>query len=209
MKTKKFMYVVVAITVILVFGSVVSTEAAVMYSNIGPGNSFSTSIAVRASGPQSTWGESDVAEMFIPIISDYIGSIGVGVLSGKSTYDTMQMDLWVAADNGGLPGQILEATSCTMSGYTRCVQTAAFSGSTYLEAGTKYWIVMSASENNWFQWYASDPEVSGRIGYKTTGDWNAFDYYAGSSLRVNSIPEPATILLLSIAGLLIRRKRNA
>jgi hypothetical protein len=206
--TKDFMCIVMAVTIIFVLGSIVLTEAAVMYSNIGPSESFSATAAVRASGPESTWNaEFDVAEMFAPVTSGYIGSIGVGVLSGKSIYETVQIDFWIAADNGGLPDQILEATSCTMSGYTRCVQTATFSGKTYLTAGTNYWVCMSAPGDNWLYWYASDPEISGRVGYKTTGDWDAFDYYAGSSLRVNSVPEPATICLLTLGALSLRRRK--
>ena len=187
-------------------------EGALIYSNIGPGESFSGSTSVTAAGPTSIWGESSAAARFVAIADGHLGTVEVGVLSGKSIYETAHMDLWIATDGGGLPGTIIETASGTMTGGTRGLSMVMFGGTTMLTAGTSYWIGMSAPADDWFWWYVSDPAVAGRIGYKTTGAWDAFDYYAGPSLRVSTvsdIPEPgAGFLLLSGWLIAVLRRRG-
>jgi hypothetical protein len=169
----------------------------ILFSNFGPGDSFTTSQGVTVSG-SPTFFLAD-ANQFIPTITAGVERIDVALfVFGPSDSVILQL----RADNLGRPGTVLESyTLADLPFVPAKVVSANSTLRTTLFAGTPYWIaVVPGSETTLGGWNDSlgsnglsiqsgDPDfITGFVGEFSTGQ---------SAYRVVGVPEPGS---LSLAG---------
>jgi len=133
-----------------------------------------------------------------------------------NTSGTAQIDVIVADDNAGVPGNILDQTSVTAPGAATIV-TATFSGTVPLTTGQQYWVWLSAPDDGLSSWYWN---VMGDVDLRAMGtnlssggSWAASTGNARSAFRVEGailVPEPGTFVLLGLGavGMVLYRRRK-
>ncbi len=161
----------------------------------------------RLDGPGNEW---DMAMRFTtPGDADYpLG--GVDLALWHSTGSAL-VDVMVAPDVSGHPGAALETVQVTAPDTAGLVW-AVFSGNSILSANTAYWVWLSApTAGSESFWKDSSPGLSGTKASSADGGatWNPGTATL-SAFEVNTLPEPATLSLLSLGlGVLVARGRRS
>lgn len=157
------------------------------------------------------------AQLFTPTASGALTDIWVPIWQVPFSTDPDGVTVSIVANtNGAYPTEadILESwtldTFASWSSWSaphHLVSTAA----PVLDAGTSYWIWMNATDRSdatWCGWAMnSDPALTFPHTLKREGeDWLGVSNSTAGALRVDVVPEPASMLLLCAAGLLLRRR---
>ncbi len=118
-------------------------------------------------------------------------------------------DFSVNLEDGGLPGTEIATFHLQGITTTQQVLAATLSQNVTLHSGTQYWIVGSTPSGQ-VNWSLGD-STFGPAAYSVSGgDWEYLDHanVSGFTLLGTPVPEPATLGLLALGGLLaIRRPR--
>jgi hypothetical protein len=182
-----------------------ATDGAVLYSNLGAGDSYSTA-------GYSVANNFTVAGSFIPVSSSYLGSVDLGLNYNRFVSPNQRIaSVALASDSSGTPGPVIEqlgsVTASGASDLTSSGVVTAFSTShSFLSAGTKYWIVLSAVSGNDDSWKINTTSDPNRSGTKfSTNNWNVGG--SNPAFRVNDVPEPALVAPLFFAATFLRRWR--
>lgn len=183
-------------------------QADVIFSNLGPGDTFSAGGRILQGESVGTIGNVDQASSFTVGGTSYLlDSLELGV----NLTAAGPLDVILAADNGGEPGAELETISLNL-GTGEQLAFAAAAGTTTLDANTTYWVIADAQgslDGGWrFNTTGDVGLTAGRsasVGSTNYGDWNLRPDDDRYALRVQGapveIPEPTTAALLGLAGL--------
>lgn len=191
------------ICIVLLLLWAVPSHATVVYSTLGPGDSYNTSNSIvigmyyRDHGCHFSFTGSS------PYVLDTIEL--AAAISSNNTGPNM-LDVWLMSDAGGEPGAIIEAFHFTDLGPS-WQNNPLLVGTSVLQPtlipDTDYWMIASAPSNGTIaQWRWSSPAViASRAGRQTTGSWNVTTNTL-PAFRINGtvavIPAPGAILLGSI-----------
>jgi hypothetical protein len=185
----------------------VPVRADVVFSTFGPNNSFDPTRAYAiVNQPFPPTLVIDQAMAFTALGSSYsLDRLEVAVAATNSIDRLPALDLSLANDAGGIPGQIIEnlhIRDVTLPGI--------YSGNSVdnptLKEGTRYWLVAQADATTAAQWFFNSVGQIGAVATRVSSidGWSpaeapqgAFRIY-GTALPV---PEPATLLLLAIGTL--------
>jgi len=190
-------------------GSIVRAD--VIYSNLGPGDSFDT-VAYLVLGPTSNLGvDIDIAAPFMgsaqpTVLASAEMALGHSPLSGNN-----ELLVQLRSDVGGSPGSVLASSSVAQVPAGPTLVTADFSASPVtLQPGNTYWLVADANDDAFLLWFwnnTGDFGVAERQSDIPGGGWNAFDGVS-PAFRINGnvVPEPSGLILTSLAlvGLLLQ-----
>lgn len=207
-----------ALVLMLIFGSAGAAQGAVLYSNLGPGDSYFTSAGTYPVWNLSSGGFIHRAASFTVPGSGTV-QFGSAELGFHLQNGSNSANVRLAADASGLPGSTIESINITLPApsATPGLVTATSATNPTLTAGSTYWIIASV---NFAQTMATwGPNSTGAMGGNATrtnfmnGQWISQGPSGVPSLRVNSlVPEPSTALcamlgLALMAG--VRRRRSA
>ncbi|MGC4043383.1 MAG: PEP-CTERM sorting domain-containing protein [Armatimonas sp.] len=189
-------------------------HADVIYSNLGPGDSFSTTVGWNIRGAQATvLGEVILAASFTPTQNYVLSSFE---LPGFNNNGTNSYQFSIVADNGGLPigAEVVSPFTSSLSTTFDAVNSFGVSGS--VTAGQKYWLIVGpgAGDTNGV-WWANTTGATG-LGYRAAGGGWTITNDTSPAFRIQgnlapSAPEPGTLALFALGGLLLsqRKKRAA
>lgn len=208
-----------AVAIALLMTDALPLEGAVLYTNLGPGDSFSAANSWPVTGPVTSNGISSIGVQFVPTVSGNVGSIDVGFFQDEAS-SASDIVFQLLADNGSdfpdLGSGPLDVLTLSGTGIpeTPALYNVASTLFPFLTAGTSYWLVGNTSGRGFFGWNQTNPVVNGNL-YVDTSDNPPVGNGSVSSevlatLRVNVVPEPSTIVLAVFAfgGLLAYRRRS-
>lgn len=204
-----------------------SAGATVIYSNLGPGGSYSPSGGQLVTGSSSTFGASySSAARFRS--QDYVSVDQIDVaLSNLSGMNSAKVSLWTS--NNGIPGVPLpgiELGSWTVSGFpayntssTALITISGISG-VQLAGGQHYFLAVtpvSQSDDSANIWNLNTSGAAGRLafdygyGFGWQGYYNYVSLLPAFDVIGTKVPEPGTIALVlgGIAGALRLRRCKA
>jgi hypothetical protein len=207
----KYLFAMVLSAALLSSGT---AHADVLYNNFGPDDTYRLeagwTIGLSQSG--STFVQGDP---FLVSVSDYqLNSITLPLAYVSGPTQDAQVQL--RADNGGLPGAVIETFQFTnlpqISAVYEPPTTEASTAHPVLQAGQEYWLIASAIDGDEDVWQMN---TTGDLGLHAQSDDGApFVGESGTrgAFRVEgtAVPEPCTTSLFVFASLLVplRRRRR-
>ena len=187
------------------FAAPQAARADMIYTDFGPGNGYDTTTAdpIGDIGVNSAYA-AEFTTSTGPVALSSI-SVALGQIEGAGGL----VNISLASDNGGSPGEILE----TLQGAVPddffaggSVVTVNSVSTPILQANTQYWVEVSAVDpSQTFGWYYNDlnPLASGPVGVSNDGGATYSvgpDTSPAFSVQGNVVPEPSSLVLLC-AGL--------
>lgn len=185
-----------------------AAHGAVVYSNLGPGDSFDngTGWSLSNSLPQ------DAAMSFVAGADFSFTSVELALTNVSAS----ALSITLRSDAGGLPGGLLETILVAVPGGPSLV-TAMSALNPLLDLGATYWITAEAPAGFEGSWQWADPSDVGATAFSfdQAVSWSAFTLDRGA-FRVNGdlvaqVPAPSTLALVALAllaaGAVQRRRR--
>lgn len=184
-----------------------SANAAVVYDNFGPGDSFieGAGYTIDASHSQGVG--------FIAAATGRATSVDVGMgVVGTVRPKLVHFSLY--ADNGANNiGLLLEGFDVSVANAfgTEVVSSATLLGTTLLTAGSKYWLIAASVDGTSVPWNLSDNDLGDRwIDGSINPDSRELAAFRITATE-STVAEPGELALLMaglIAGALVRRRRR-
>lgn len=197
-----------ACLVALVSIGTVQSNAAVIYSTLGPGNSYNTGIGWTISSSQY------IAMPFTVTGGDYFFNSAEAALFGSGGGGNVILRL--RANNAGLPGSILE--TIPLGGVTGVpnLLTANSTIQSVLQNGNTYWLEILPASGFLGGWNWANAGFTGPFAFSNNGGVTYFNTSGQlSAFRINGTltPEPLSVLVfggvLAAGGLAVRRRVRA
>ncbi|HZU34522.1 MAG TPA: choice-of-anchor R domain-containing protein [Gemmataceae bacterium] len=199
------------ITLVLLLGGVGQAKAGLIFTNLGPGNSYNTTSSWSVGG--SSFGVL-VAVEFMPTTTSRFQD-AVMPLGNEGTSGPAHVLVSLMANQGGSPGAILEQLTVSVSAPASAggaLTTAASVQHPTLTAGTPYWLVLSEPTQGetvgWFWNSTGDVGVGGNFQTNPfgslSGPWFHQDQATRPAFQIDgprAVPDPSDLTLLATATL--------
>jgi hypothetical protein len=195
-----------ALLLVVAAGGAARLEAAVIYSNLGPNDSFSTSPGTYPVWNLTSGGFIERAAAFTVPGSQNV-QFGSADLGFHLQSGTNSASVKLAANaTGNIPGTIIESINISLPppSANPTIVTATSNTNPTLIAGNTYWIIASVNfPGTMATWGPNTTNTPGGNATRTNfqnGQWFAQPPFGQGAMRIRSleIPEPATWLLLSL-----------
>lgn len=182
-------------------------QAGVIYSNLGPADSFNPLSGLAVSG--DAVGNLNRAAPFTVGESSAVLETAELALVRYSASASVNVGIW--SDNNGLPGIELASSSISVFPVSATLLTADFSSATLmLELGNTYWLVATAATSQTLSgWLVNNTDDRGTARLES-GSWTAQPTAIAPAFRINGalVPEPGTYLLFTTGvGCILARRR--
>ena len=190
-----------------------SAHAAVIFNNLGPGNSFSAGGRIVQGPAVGTIGDVNQAAQFTVGPTDaFLTSISLGMnVNDPPNSGTGPIDIVLAADAGGAPGATIRTLSTNAGVTGEQLIVVADDGSQLLSANTSYWVIADGEgtfDGSWRSNSIGDMGIT--AGQTEPNPWNVRPIEDRYAFRVEGrfVPEPGALPLLGVAMLgLVRLRR--
>jgi hypothetical protein len=195
------------IVIVALLGTAIPLRAAIIFSNLGPGDTYSF--------PQFTLGNGFTqGDAFQVAANDFIlerVELAVGLVQGPN-----ELDVWLMSDNGGEPGAVIETFHFSNvmgpAGAANPLLSADSVSHPILTAGFQYWLVGDTAVATIAQWNVNSIADSGPHALRTFGGpWTITGDQRGAfRISGTAVPETGTLTLFTVAmgGLLLCARRR-
>ena len=211
---KKKFFSIIIICCILFVNSLALAE--VIFSNYGPGDTHSTTngraVLYNAPEPHPTNVDWDCGVGFTPAGTNYY--LDTIELTAAFVTGTDELDVWLMNDNDGIPGSIIEAFHFRNELDTGWTHRPPLISTSFLnpilQADIPYWLIASTPvEGSFVNWFNNPIGLSGPRSYWYDDHWAVGTTDVTSVFRITGtpIPEPTTLLLFALGGLVIRKRK--
>lgn len=161
----------------------------------------------------SFWGMTSVIERAFPFTtilgnSFYVEELQIAAYHYEGLAGS-QASFSIRIDDNGLPGQSLGSFQTNSITMTPQVLTLTTTDEIILSSDTAYWLVGQTPQGQ-VNWNLAD-NVFGTVAYRVGQDpWTVLSYSNFSAFVIlgTEIPEPATLSLLTLGAMLMRRRRT-
>jgi hypothetical protein len=203
----------IAVAALFFLGGATPSRAGVIYSDLG--GTYTEGYGI------GTFGTTDLAYAaeFTPSESVTLSEIQVVI----SAADGGSLNAAVETDAGGQPGSALETFSFTDLPDSFTLETADSVLDPTLDAGTPYWLVLSAEGSDEGGWADNTVSASGNLdactSYPSCSSWSEYTTPADGALpafeidgTLTATPEPSTAILWGFGAAALlgwRRRRTA
>jgi len=196
----------------------VAAADSIIFSNLGPGDTYDPGVEYAVSGPLSQAEEATaIGQPFVPIADFRFDSVEVAL---NWLLDTNAATVSLRSDLGGQPGSVLESFQFANLPHASSSNTDLALGDSLqhpvLHAGSQYWIVATADGDAFMGWALNDTGQFGTTIRINDDGWTARPDLASAAFRVRGsqvetvVPEPTSLLLLGppLIGIITRRIRR-
>jgi hypothetical protein len=205
-----------ALLLTVAVGCTARLDAAVIYSNLGPNDSFSTSPGTYPVWNLTSGGFIHRAAAFTVPGSQNV-QFGSAELGFHLQTGSNSANVTLAADASGVPGSTIESINISLPppSANPTIVTAVSNTNPTLLAGSTYWVVASVNfPGTMATWGPNTTNTGGGNATRTNfqnGQWFAQPPFGQGAMRINSfeIPEPAACALVAFgvaAAVRIRRR---
>jgi hypothetical protein len=179
---------------LLPFLAVSPLRAGIIYSNLGPGNTFNV----------NAFYDTNFNYMATTFVTSDGGALGDILTPVSSLSSPVSFGLYT--NSGGQPGALLESWNANVPASPGLVDLSSQLNPS-LSAQTQYWflIALSGAQKEELDWYQNNQGVDGGI-YLGNQVNDLTGFVAGSpapAIQLNSVPEPATAIMLGSSLLLL------
>jgi PEP-CTERM motif len=183
-----------------------------VYNNFGAGNSYDCCNAYTESGAGSFTGFNSLQAMaFTNATGQNIALTQIDIAdSFVAGNNSMTLNLY--ADNGGVPGGVLESwtvNNLPALGTCCAISTVLDSAGVVLQNGSTYWLAPASDNVTWEAWNWNTTGANGNGALSTDGGttWAPGPYDPNGAFDVlgTAVPEPSAVLLMGTAliGILV------
>jgi hypothetical protein len=181
-----------------------TASADIIFSNLGPGNSYNTSSG-NPVGFDFFSGDQDAqADSFFPLIDATLSSVSIALKSFSGT-NAFPVTISLTSSAGGLPGAVLESWIIppgTLQAFGSSGNLAVLTSVLHpaLSIGGQYWVTAFGGAGDPLVWNLSNVADPNPTATSVNGGatWNRLGLTPGA-LRVEgtatAVPEPATLVL--------------
>ena len=204
--TRRWVFVAAALS--LALGSASASAATVVFDNFGAEDTYNPYSSSPLSGKHSTIGEYEYGWAFTPSASGFLSDVwaAAGLVNGENN-----VTFTLQASVGGVPGDVLWSNQWlnAMGPLGNMNPPLHWSGNgPLLEAGAEYYLVGSGGDTTWAGWNANSIGAQGVwVVRQGGGDWIVAPPGTQDTFRIAvNVPEPAALVLLGAALLVLRRR---
>ncbi len=181
--------------VVLILSGAGKAEAGVVFSDLGPGGSFSSSSSWTIQMGNPTAFEFTAAQ------TETLSSVEVAVGAFASGVTGVA---YLTTDIGGFPGLTLSswafAVPVTSQGSIVTLDYPTIEPAVTLTQGTPYWIYLDDRTSANYAWFGNSTGYTGPTAGYYGGQWHAISYGSPAAFQINgsAVPEPSSIAILAL-----------
>jgi hypothetical protein len=203
-------------------GAIPARADSVIFSNLGPGNSYQGGTGYTLGAPTSS-------DYYVTANAFTVGATSMNLaaieLAAGIVQGTNQLTIDLDADSGGAPGAVIESFTINSampqfgSVSSDNLVTATSVLQPLLTAGTQYWVVLSVPDDGttWAAWNENSIGDTGPVAQYDHGTllFNGSDTRGAMAIlgvEPASVPEPSTLVMMGASALVLLagglRRRN-